>query len=155
MTQKRHFAPPDEDILRRITDMEQRVGPLPLSLCAWYELVGTVDFCVDAEDPGNYVEYSDPLVIGPAAYALEYDEENWYREQYTVDLAPDFYHKDDVSGGAPYCIYLPDAGADAFFDAEPHHTTFIDYLRIAFAHEGFPGDSARNLSAPLDELLPI
>ena len=153
------FTPPEDDIMERIADLEQRVGPLPLSLCAWYELVGAVDFSVDTEDPGDdYVEYSDPLVIGPADYALDYDEENWYREQYHIDLAPDFYHKDDVSGGSPYSIKLPDAGADAFFQDEPHDTTFVNYLRIAFGHEGFPGDPQRGYSAlpePPDDLLPI
>ncbi len=113
---------------------------------------------MDVEDPGAYVRYSDPLVIGPATYVLDYEEDNWYREQYKLDLAPDVYHKDDVSGGPAYCVFAPDAGIDAFFSNEAHNTTFVDYLRIAFGHEGFPGDPTRNSAAlpeSPDELLPI
>ena len=38
------FVPPDADVLVQIAEIEERAGPLPLSLCAWYEIVGSVDF---------------------------------------------------------------------------------------------------------------
>jgi hypothetical protein len=37
------FRPPQPDALDRITELEQLTGALPLSLHAWYEVMGTVD----------------------------------------------------------------------------------------------------------------
>jgi len=37
------FCPPQPDALERIAALEQQTGTLPLSLRAWYEVVGTVD----------------------------------------------------------------------------------------------------------------
>jgi hypothetical protein len=37
------FRPPQPDSLERITELEHLTGALPLSLRAWYEVVGTVD----------------------------------------------------------------------------------------------------------------
>ena len=121
--------------------MERRVGPLPLSLCAWYEIVGSVDFTGSHPDwPEDLTGgYPDPLFISPAGYALEYDEENWYREEYRLNIAPDAYHKEDVSGGPPYTIRVPDTAMDAPLVDESHETTFVDYLRICFRWGGFPG----------------
>jgi hypothetical protein len=45
------FRPPLPDVLERIADLEQRTGILPLSLRAWYEVVGTVDL-VSKPPPG-------------------------------------------------------------------------------------------------------
>jgi len=44
------------------------------------------------------------------------------------------------SGGEPYTITIPNACADAEFEYEWHHTTFVNYLRKAFpSGAGFPG----------------
>jgi hypothetical protein len=54
-------------------------------------------------------------------------------------MAPDYYHKEAVSGGAPYGINLPNPAIDAPFEDEWHNTTFVNYLRISFRWGGFPG----------------
>jgi hypothetical protein len=55
-------------------------------------------------------------------------------------IAPDVYHKDNVSGGTPYAIELPNPGADALVFGEWHHLRFVPYLRIAILDwGGFPG----------------
>jgi len=38
------WDPPDDELLERLRDIEQRFGILPLALQTWYEVVGTVDF---------------------------------------------------------------------------------------------------------------
>jgi hypothetical protein len=38
------FAPPKPDVSRRIAELEALVGPVPLSLRAWYERIGAVNF---------------------------------------------------------------------------------------------------------------
>ena len=121
--------------------MERRVGPLPLTLCAWYEIVGSVDFTGSHPDwPDGFRRgYADPLVVFPGIDALEYDEESWYRERYEFVIAPDEYHKENVSGGSPYSIPLPDPSGDGLLIHERHKTTFVDYLRTCFRWGSFPG----------------
>ena len=63
----------------------------------------------------------------------------WDRGVFAVDVAPDWLHKANVSGAGPYAIEVPNKGVDALLLAEPHLTTFVNYLRIAFQWGGFPG----------------
>jgi hypothetical protein len=55
-----------------------------------------------------------------------------------LDLASDYLHKANFSGGAPYGIELPDRGSDPIFVNEEHGLPFVDYLRLAFRWGGFP-----------------
>src|SRR6185295_13906998 len=59
-------------------------------------------------------------------------------DPYDLTLAPDRYHKADISGGAAYGIELPFLGADPIFANEDHGLPFVDYLRLAFRCGGFP-----------------
>jgi hypothetical protein len=54
-------------------------------------------------------------------------------------IAPDEYHKDNVSGGAPDEIHLPNSAMDAELENEWHETSFVEYLRVCFKWGGFPG----------------
>ncbi|WP_123809649.1 hypothetical protein [Micromonospora globispora] len=54
-----------------------------------------------------------------------------------LSVAPDHFHKDNVSGGAPYGIVLPDACADAHFVGEVG-MPLVSYLNWVFRHGGFP-----------------
>jgi hypothetical protein len=122
-------------------------GPLPLSLRAWYEVVGAVNF--GGWHPQWDVAYHDPIWVDPLVsdyVQWEYDAWGETREQggreagpFILPFAPDYYHKQDVSGGAPYGIALPNAAADALVECEWHGTTFVDYLRTCFRWGGFPG----------------
>jgi hypothetical protein len=137
------YVPPDDNALERIANLEASVGPIPLALCSWYESVGSVDLL--GQHPGWSSEwqgdagYPDPLLVLPSEDMLTYDEENWYRHRYQLRLAPDDYHKEDVSGGPPYTIWLPNAAIDAPLEYEWHKTTFVGYLRECFRWGGFPG----------------
>src|SRR6185369_6322378 len=59
-----------------------------------------------------------------------------------LPLAPDRLHKENVSGGPPYGLILPDGSAERLFAAE---TTmpFVSHLNWVFSHGGFPGRTAR------------
>ena len=69
-------------------------------------------------------------------------------------LAPDDLHKDNVSGGEPYGVGLPDPSADFPFFYESHNLLFVPYLRLAILRwGGFPGlDFSRERFKPLREL---
>ena len=59
---------------------------------------------------------------------------------FVLPLSPDRVHKENVSGGAPYGLILPDGCADGLFAGE---TTmpFVSYLNHVFSHGGFPGQT--------------
>jgi hypothetical protein len=78
---------------------------------------------------------------------------------FQVNLAPDRLHKDNVSGGGPYGIVVPDSNADGLFTGK---TTmpFVQYLNWVFLHGGFPyptgsSDATRITRALAEDLLPL
>jgi hypothetical protein len=129
-----------------VTDLdrlEARIGDLPLALRAWFEEVGQASLV--GSHPDWRYDYPDPLEVrAPTEYILS-EYEQWEEDRdadgdpFLVDLAPDYLHKADVSGGAPYSMTVPNGGVDGPLLGEPHETTFVDYLRIAFRFGGFPG----------------
>ncbi|UBF29113.1 hypothetical protein K9N68_15505 [Kovacikia minuta CCNUW1] len=155
--------PPAPDISIKIATLEELVGTLPLSLRVFWEVVGSVAFIGYHPD---WPDYSDPLVVDPfdqvdAEY--EYWKENC--EDYGLEevgpfelpIAPDSYHKDNVSGGPPYGIIVPNSTIDAKLENESHETTFVDYLRVCFRSGGFPGQGPLpvELADLTRDLLPI
>jgi hypothetical protein len=117
-----------------------------LSLRLWFEEVGQVD--LTGRHPAWEFEYPDPLVVdAPVDYilsefeAFEHDRgTEWDRGSlFEIPIAPDYLHKANISGGAPYSLAVPNAGVDGMLLWEPHQTTFVNYLRIAFAMGGMPG----------------
>lgn len=129
-----------------ISYLEQRVGVLPLSLRAFYEVVGSINFT--GRNP-NWIgcDYPDPIVVEPIDTVLselrdwEYDKEGYEKAfgSFRVPIAPDRFLKEDVSGGMWYGIALPSPGVDAILLEEGHETTFVEYLRLCFRWGGFPG----------------
>lgn len=125
-----------------IDDIENRIGAIPISLCAFWKVVGSVSFLSDFESDywkslymGNI--YPDPLFVEPPRTP---NTENWWRYKYYLALAPDFYHKQNVSGGGPYSIALPCSSFDTKFRGEPNDLNFVEYLRLAILDfGGFPG----------------
>ena len=130
-------------------------APLPPSLRAFWEIVGGIDFVwnyrTEMQAPGLGPDLAmvemDPLCIY-ASEVAPYLLQEWKERRSPVDpdlddpcsveLAPDHYHKANVSGGSPYSIELPFFGADPIFANEEHGLPFVDYLRLSFNCAGFP-----------------
>lgn len=170
---------PSTETRSQIQQLESKVGPLPISLIAFYEIVGGVCLMGDYPDLATYasplsteptLNYSDPLVVFPIEAAFEElddfseaipDSDGLYSDEFHIPIAPDDYHKENVSGGAPYEIAVPCRNADAILLNEWHQTSFVNYLRISFQWSGFPGwerypDRPEALLRSLaEELLPI
>ncbi|WIG60783.1 MAG: hypothetical protein OJF49_003531 [Ktedonobacterales bacterium] len=156
------FGPPKPHVLDRIIELETLIGPLPLSLRAWYETVGAVNFVGAAPEQWHVDERADPLYIYPIEEALaEYAEWKTVHTAWAagdeandpgpfrVPIAPDFCHKYNISGGMWYHIVLPNPAMDAPLQAERHAVTFVKYLRICFHWGGLPGlDIAPVVPAP-------
>ncbi|WP_327009659.1 hypothetical protein OHA72_21985 [Dactylosporangium sp. NBC_01737] len=154
----RVHVPPPADAGDQLDNFEQRHGPLPLSLRAFYEVVGTVDFRQSWEqlvgwnerkrravptEPIEYLGEYDPLMVEPlnckrAAWQADFGKRSWF-------LAPDECHKANYSGGDHYEVLLPDDSADfriygmVMSDQSPFGEHFVEYLRETFRGGGFRG----------------
>lgn len=142
---------PETDALLKTLD--KAVAPLgfvPISLKKFYRIVGSCDFGWDYEVEEDFFwEYADPIQISSLDDLVSYTTgEDWLEEmqEYVdedlepayLELAADYLHKDNVSGGLPYCLEITKKPSiDGLFLNEKHKTTFIDYLRICFENCGF------------------
>jgi hypothetical protein len=136
---------PDRDMHADLAALEKAVGPIPLSLVAFWEEVGSVDLVGMRPD---WPTGLDPLVVAPpAAGVSELDEMADMLDtlgHFEASLAPDHLHKDNISGGAPYAVELPNKSADFVLANERHAMLFVPYLRMAIlSYGGFPGLEGR------------
>ncbi len=148
-------TPRDEDS-NVIKQIEEITGaPLPISFRAFWKIVGGINFVwnydSDEKLPSLGVDLPmdglDPICINCAEDVTwlfeewEYQRSNIDPELWdpvSLDLAPDYLHKANISGGAAYAIELPFYGADPIFENEEHNLPFVDYLRLCFRWGGFP-----------------
>jgi hypothetical protein len=94
-----------------IARLKTRVGALPLTLEYFWKTVGSVAFT--GTHP-NFPSMLDPLVMFSAEFVAD---ELQHREpeddgSIHLPLSPDDYHKDNISGGAPYSVALPQTSFD-------------------------------------------
>lgn len=138
-------APPSKDVRRTLAALEEAAGgPIPLSLRAFFEVVGEVNLNGDHPSlaPKDSKFMPDQLMVCSADDALAMVESMDRDEDdpVLIEFAPDALHKANISGGSPYSIAIPQAAADARVEDEPHEVTFVEYLRIAIVGwGGFPG----------------
>lgn len=158
------LIPPDSLLKEKIEQFEKNIGNIPDALIAFYQYVGSVDFT------GHHLEWSgceypDPIVIYSIDAGIdeleEYltlddpKEEYWGSETgiFRMPIAPDYYHKEDVSGGMWYGIEIPNSKNDPPLLEEWHGTTFTEYLKTCFKWGGFPGlERCKKNNWPVDEL---
>lgn len=149
------FPGPEPETNAAITRIEREAGALPLALKLFWQQVGSVDFCGTHPEwellpgyPGFEPDlYPDPLIVAPPSAALvELDEFLADKAErlkcnfpYVVPIAPDSYHKADVSGGMFYNVSVPAIADDPPLNDEWHKTTFVNHLEIALKWAGFPG----------------
>ena len=148
--------PPPADTGKLLAKLEKKAGALPLSLRAFYEVVGSVDFIGSHPSlaPPKSSLCPDPLVIYPLEDVLAYlDEIDHDDDDCRLILAPDDIHKAGQSGGEPYEMAAPDARADGELLNERHELPFVDYLRLAFRFGGFPGYEGHDPVPPEIETL--
>ena len=142
-----------------------KVGVVPYSLEAWFEQVGYVFFRGrPASWEGSHpweAELLDPIefVYDRSAMEAELERQEECADNadpdeaaFHFEFAGDFFHKNDVSGGAPTYAVLPACTADVrvfednggaytdFVDSRPGDRGgiwFVDYLRRYFERGGF------------------
>lgn len=140
--------------------IEASNGTLPISLRAFYEIVGAVNFVGTPFKRPNWPSIEDgldPLYIAgieqafdPAnaeevdAEASDAGDESEPPSGREIEIAPDFLHKYFISGAGSLTIELPNSHADAplMFEGEPlpfndSECTLVQYLRNAMKGGGF------------------
>jgi hypothetical protein len=171
------WRPPTPATPGQVQQLVALVGPLPLSLRAWWEIVGGLSLqgaFADTWDHPEGLPMTDPLMIRSVDETLDEIADaqkhgHWqeWHDQGLLDLAPDIYHKAKTSGGGPYQMRFPDRRADApLFNVLPPigtlpEETFVEYLRRSFRWAGFPGlafsryPEFDRLIPLIDEMLPL
>ena len=158
------WTPPASTVEDDIHLIEEAAGgPVPASLRAFWTIVGEVQWkhAEDEEvkdppwDRDLKIAEADPLYVLSAANASSSVEEWQERLQehhaevvgpLELDLAPDYLHKANISGGAAYAIRVPNDAADAILENEEHSLPLVDYLRLCFEWGGFPRLERASLS---------
>jgi hypothetical protein len=115
--------------------LAERFGPVPMTRLSWVRLVGDV-WLAGTHPQWAASASADPLVIEaqgtpypdePIRRYFDSEHETWRRESaqdpaqaglFVLPLAPDRLIKENVSGGPPYGLILPDGCADGLFAAE-------------------------------------
>ena len=152
---------PESDTVEAIARIEKEVGVLPEALKLFWFRIGSVDLCGSHRKWGG-AEYPDPLVVAPVSFALteledflgDKEERLRFNCPYCVPIAPDYFHKANVSGSMYYNVSVPAVAADPPLNDEWHKTTFVNYLEIALSWAGFPGlDRYPGHSWPIAELV--
>jgi hypothetical protein len=147
------YLPPTARAAEHADWLREHFGGVPMTLRSWVRHVGDVwlvgthpEWCISASADPLVIEvegarYSTASIRDYFARELEAWQE-WSAEvsdagTFVLPLAPDRLHKENVSGGEPYGIILPDGCADGLFVGE---TTmpFVSYLNWVFRHGGFP-----------------
>lgn len=152
--------PPDEETEIRLDTLQsiihQKGGHLPLSLIEFYRTVGSVNFVWKWEStpPHWYIPgIIDPLVMEDLSIILDLSQNiDWFdfnnpcqtypEKRFALDLCPDAYHKDNISGAGTYGIEISKKPCTdtLFLDREHEYCIyFVDYLRLCFQFGGFPG----------------
>ncbi len=159
------LEPPNAKMAKTFRRLEKTAGPVPYSLQAWFEEVGYVYFrgrpaswsgshswSDELLDPFEF-RYYDEWIDEQLEMREEYpDEDDDGKPEFYLEFAADFFHKNDVSGGAITYALLPSDTADArifedngaaytdFVDSRPGDDAgiwFVDYLRRYFERGGF------------------
>jgi hypothetical protein len=145
---------PAADVEERLSQLEQVTGSaVPPALAAYWRIIGTIDLVPrDTWDAPFPVGVPEQLTVADPLEIIDLDTawfsiEEWQKKSaklhpeiagsLEITIAADYLTKADISGGAPYSVWLPHTGADPLVRDEAHRLTFTDYLRRAFAGKGF------------------
>jgi hypothetical protein len=165
--------PPEADLDFRVRQLEATIGaPVPCGLVAFWRLVGGVSL-VDLTAYAHVEFWEAHGVAGPHGFcdgvhvdpcSIDWvestlqdfmdrvdDAELPPEQRHLLSLAPDGYHKDNISGGAPYGVEVGGdwlapwqnfswPGARRPVSAPPDPCDMLSYLRTSVLEcAGFPG----------------
>lgn len=133
------YSPPEPQVGQFLEQIEQSVGPVPLVLRGWFEIVGSVNLIGTHPSltPGDASILADPLVfMSPREIIRELSGEPI--EPLRLPIFSSASSKAGYSSGGELCALHMGRGMDATIDTEPPQS-FIKYLRHSLQWAGFPG----------------
>lgn len=158
------------DMRAHVEELERLVGPLPLSLRAWYTEVGAVNFYGFHPSWVRFMSLPDDLPVARDRYlmsecdplqvcVLDAARMEALREQHAArgrlhqfEFADDPYFKDYTAGSStPFVFGVPNPSMDGTLSGSIPRLTFVEYLRRCLHWAGFPGMAAWK-STPDDDL---
>ncbi len=138
--------------IARLDKLEEDIGPIPLTLRTWYEMISEVCLL------GTLPDSEWPPAFDIEALAITNSDFSSYGEEFRFNRIPggpidsiraagitirddDLINAGDEVGLSE--IIAPDQGADGRFWCQEYNfaPTFVGYLRVCFAWGGFPGFS--------------
>lgn len=144
------FQPPSDRTEEMLAYFAGHGCRVPAAVAEFYRQIGGINFTgwssAWADD-----EYPDAIYVMPLDQVVEDFEQTYlYSEEvragmlsdyggYYFPIAPDFYHKQNISGGAPYAFIAPNRDDDPKLLSMPWDLRFTEYLDLAIARNGFPG----------------
>jgi hypothetical protein len=175
------FAPPKASVADDIGRIEKDSGgPVPLSLRAFWTVVGQVDWTFEERDDVSYewrnlpLRDADPLCLDSPSDAWDRVPRSRVHgpevlhpevaEPQVLYVALDYLHKARMGGDCVgYGFAVPNDAVDPVFENEAHGLPFVDYLRLCFRWGGFPRlesdalstEGSRTLLALTDGLEPF
>ncbi|MBX7196015.1 MAG: hypothetical protein K1X94_28425 [Sandaracinaceae bacterium] len=143
------LAPPPRGIAKELDAFEKEVGPLPASVRAFYERVGSVDLRGTHPawprtgtvllGPEPHWE-TDPLVVLAFSVARTAADDRDVEEPFDLVLIPEPLTKAGFSAGPGYSVRCAEPMTlDAPLRGDPAGRTFVEHLRRAIAWTGLPG----------------
>jgi len=140
--------PVEEDSIQKLKMIVQPFGTIPLSLELFYKVIGPINLI--QKGTKLQFEYADPLYIESVNGIIEMLSDGSWEETMSeicdegktayLEISPDYYHKDNVSGGLPYGIELLSQQCidSRVINTKYGNLYFIEYLRLCFENGGFP-----------------
>ncbi|HXY34451.1 MAG TPA: hypothetical protein VEI07_09505 [Planctomycetaceae bacterium] len=140
------FPGVEADVELHVSRIEREIGPVPYALAAFWRRIGSVDL-TGSHPNWTGCEYPDALFVYPAsAAAAELDDFLADREYrlaigfpFKIPIAPDSFHKENVSGGMWYNVDCPATDDNPIVNDEGRDLPFLDYVEDALRMGGFPG----------------
>lgn len=162
--EERPISGPAQDTIGLIEEIEKETGLIPQRLKDFYLTIGGLNF--SGKHPcWNFVKYPDPIIIYPINDDVYYefkefldDKELYLDNQYgkfLIPISPDYYHKENVSGGMWYNIPIPNNSENPVIKDERHKLPFTNYLDHALDNGGFCAldGKGHEYGYPMDKIL--
>ena len=149
------FPGPDRNVEEKLKRIRTEVEFVPLAVAAFWRRIGSINL-IGSHPDWSGCDYPDPLVVECVDSAIvELDEylDRADNDVFRIPIAPDYLHKENVSGGMWYNVVCQAPSDDPIVSDERHKLSFLDYIELAVELGGFLGlDQIKDHTYPIEDL---
>jgi hypothetical protein len=128
----------EAEVELHISRIEREIGSVPYALAAFWRRIGSVDL-TGSHPNWSGCAYPDALFVYPASTAAaaldDFLADRAVRLEadlpFKLAIAPDRFHKENVSGGMWYNVDCPAADHNPIVNDEGRNLPFLDYVEHA------------------------